>query len=163
MKAVSLCNETGLSAYVDDGDDGNGIQCPSAGLYSFTELPLQLPSISNRVFDWAATGWTGTATIDMYLDESKYNLIGRCKLDIITHSDTATNDEGNDDYLNSILQQIPDAKATGMIFFGSFAALTFLCCVCSYMCCSSSSINDGDTNYDSDGTDFTRMGLAESA
>jgi len=163
MKPVTLCNDTGLSVVESGDDDSNTNACPSAGIYIFNELPVFLPATSNRVFDWAATGWTGTATLDVYVDEDKYKLIGRCKIDIVTHSDSGSNNtfdgsSSNADVIDSVLQQVPEAKITAMIVLGTLAALTFLCCVCSYICCSSNTEDAFE-----EGTSFARMDLGESA
>ena len=120
MEQVMLCNSNYLSAEEGDNDG-----CPNAGLYSFNSLPLQLPSVPNKVYDWAATGWTGSATIDMYLDSNKYQLVGRCQLNLVTHMDDSSS-SSNNNIVNSVMQAVPEAGVTGMILLGTCAALLFL-------------------------------------
>eukprot|EP00980_Cylindrotheca_fusiformis_P008030 scaffold1709_cov95-Cylindrotheca_fusiformis.AAC.2 len=143
MEPVYLCNNlySNNTAYDDDdneNDDENEYNqnydeyCPSAGIYEFTNLPLQLPSIPNMVYGWAATGWTGTATIDMYLDSDQYQLIGRCQFDVVTHQSNSTSSSRNGKS-SSVMKRVPEAKTTGMIAFGTLAALCFMCTVGSYL------------------------------
>lgn len=103
---------------------GSSNSCPTAGLYVFENVPLQLPNVTNRVMDWAATGWTGSVSIDMYMDSSKYQLIGRCQLNLVTHMDNSTS-SGN--IMNTFMGAVPEASMTGMIVLGTLAGLAFLC------------------------------------
>ena len=87
MEPLLLCNDE----YVTSGSDyDNDNTCPGAGIFEFTELPLQMPNVSS-VVEWTSTGWTGQATVDMYTDEYGEYLIGRCILDVVTHSESSSN------------------------------------------------------------------------
>jgi hypothetical protein len=157
MEPVYLCNNDYLYSEAEgdeEGDDNSNAACPSAGLYDFTNLPLQLPSVPNKVYDWAATGWTGSATIDMYLDENKYQLIGRCQLNLVTHHSNSTSSGQDSSMVDTVMQMVPEAKATGMIIFGTLAALLFLCCVGSYLV---GEYGDEDDDDEADDMGFTRM------
>jgi hypothetical protein len=157
MEPVYLCDNDYLYSDAEDGDgdeegDDSAAACPSAGVYDFTNLPLQLPSVPNRVYDWAATGWTGSATIDMYLDANKYQLIGRCQLNLVTHHSNSTSSSGQDSSISdAVMKMVPEAKATGMIIFGTLAALLFLCCVGSYW------VGDEDDDDETVDMGFKRM------
>ena len=107
---------------------GSSSGCPQTGLYSFENVALQLPSVPNKVYDWAATGWTGSVSIDMYLDSSKYQLIGRCQLNVVTHMDDSYSGNGTstNNFMSTVMSAIPEAGVTGMIILGTFAACAFL-------------------------------------
>lgn len=146
MQPIYLCNQylndyerrqldEGGEAEAEQGDagynygsysSGSTSGCPSAGLYSFENVALQLPSVPNKVYDWAATGWTGSVSIDMYLDSSKYQLIGRCQLNVVTHMDDSMKNGTSTNIVSSFMSALPEAGATGMIILGTFVAVLFL-------------------------------------
>ncbi|CAJ1957913.1 unnamed protein product [Cylindrotheca closterium] len=106
---------------------GSSSGCPHSGLYSFDNVALQLPTVPNKVYDWVATGWTGSISVDMYLDSSKYQLIGRCQLNVVTHMDDSySNSTSTNSLVNTVMSAIPEAGVTGMIILGTFAACAFL-------------------------------------
>lgn len=188
MEPVYLCNSVynGDSAAYDDDGENNENQadedadedadannnnndadaaaaCPSAGIYDFTDLPLQFPTVPNKVYDWAATGWTGSATIDMYIDENKGQLIGRCQFNVITHHSNSTSSNNNNrdsSMVDTVMKMVPEAKTTGMVIFGTLAALLFLCCAGSYL---GGEFDDDDEDDDDDDMGFTRMDHGETA
>ena len=87
MEPLLLCNDEYVTSESDYNNDNT---CPGAGIFEFTDLPLQMPNVSS-VVEWTSTGWTGQATVDMYTDEYGEYLIGRCILDVVTHSESTTN------------------------------------------------------------------------
>ena len=134
MQPIFLCNqylsdydarrELGNTYNFGNYNSGSSSGCPSAGMYSFENVALQLPSVPNKVYDWAATGWTGSVSIEMYLDSSKYKKIGSCQLNLVTHMDGQTGNSTN--LMSTVMQALPEAGVTGMIVFGTLVALAFL-------------------------------------
>mmetsp|Transcript_38744 Transcript_38744/g.93665 ORF Transcript_38744/g.93665 Transcript_38744/m.93665 type:complete len:272 (-) Transcript_38744:219-1034(-) len=117
-------NSDGSAYNYGSYSSGSNSGCPSAGLYSFENVGLQLPSVPNKVYDWAATGWTGSVSLDMYMDSSKYQLIGRCQLNLVTHMDESSNSSSNN-VMSTVMSVLPTAGVTSMIILGTLAALAF--------------------------------------
>ena len=129
MEPVLLCNENYILS-----DDNNNNACPGTGVFAFEDLPLQMPNITSHLFNWAATGWTGSATVDMYTDEYGNDLIGRCILDIVTHSDNMSNRTSE----NFFMDNLPDFPKTtsqiAMYIVGGLAVVAFIFVLVPNMC-----------------------------
>ena len=129
MEPVLLCNED----YILE-DENNNNACPGTGLFAFEELPLQMPNISSHLFNWAATGWTGSATVDMYTDEYGNDLIGRCILDVVTHSDNMSNSTSDNFFMDSLPEFPEMTQQIAIYIVGGLAVVAFIFILLPYMC-----------------------------